>query len=203
MCDFYAGGPYRCAVDAYCFSVPCEFGGFVWYACSLNVKVNGATVVSTDNWIEVTEPWNFWYGPCFKVQPRGHVEIFVTYSIINWSCFGEPYGEAYLVIQDEICLNKEVQPISSELLTDYILEQNYPNPFNPSTKIKYSLADDGMIKLAVYNMLGEEVASLVETEQDAGNYEVQFNAADLPSGMYIYRLQTNNFSSIKKLMVIK
>ncbi|MBV6419075.1 MAG: hypothetical protein DAHOPDDO_00285 [Ignavibacteriaceae bacterium] len=114
-------------------------------------------------------------------------------------------GAAYLIVQDELCLNypKEVQLVSSEIPTDYILEQNYPNPFNPSTNIKYALADDGMVKLAVYNILGEEVAVLVETEQVAGNYAVQFNAADLPSGMYIYRLQTNNFSSIKKLMVIK
>lgn len=124
---------------------------------------------------------------------------------INWTCLGEPMGAAYLVVQDELCLNypKEVQLVSSEIPTDYILEQNYPNPFNPSTNIKYALADDGMVKLAVYNILGEEVAVLVETEQVAGNYAVQFNAADLPSGMYIYRLQTNNFSSIKKLMVIK
>jgi hypothetical protein len=202
-CDFYAAGSYRCAVDAYCFWVPCENGGFVWYACSLQVKVNGVTVVNTPNWIGLTLPWNFWYGPCFNVHPRDHVEIFVTYSIINWTCFGWPIGEAYLVVQDGICIGKEAQSVNSESPTDYILEQNYPNPFNPTTKIKYSIPNDEYVKLTIYNLLGEEVAILVDAQQAAGGYEVQFNAADLPSGIYIYRLQTNNFSSIKKLTVIK
>ncbi|GJQ40700.1 MAG: hypothetical protein JETCAE03_01980 [Ignavibacteriaceae bacterium] len=67
-CDFYAGGSYRCAVDAYNFTVPCEYGGFVWYACSLNVKVNGATVASTQGWIGQYATWAFYYGPCFNVR---------------------------------------------------------------------------------------------------------------------------------------
>ena len=85
----------------------------------------------------------------------------------------------------------------------YSLDQNYPNPFNPSTTIKYSIAEDGFVKLAVYNMLGEEVATIVNTTQKAGKYEVNFNASQLSSGVYVYRIEAANFTTSKKLMLLK
>ena len=86
---------------------------------------------------------------------------------------------------------------------NFILEQNYPNPFNPSTIIKYSIAEDGFVKLSVYNLLGEEVAKLVNESKKAGRYEVTFNAAEYSSGVYLYRLETTNYSSIKKMVLVK
>ncbi len=86
---------------------------------------------------------------------------------------------------------------------EYSLEQNYPNPFNPSTTIKYSIPEDGFVKLAVYNMLGEEVATIVNTTQKAGRYEVNFNASKLSSGVYVYRIEAANFTASKKLMLMK
>ena len=86
---------------------------------------------------------------------------------------------------------------------EYALEQNYPNPFNPSTTIKYSIPDDGFVKLSVYNMLGEEVVNLVNAQQKAGRYEINFNASNLASGVYVYRLEAPNFTSSKKLMLMK
>ena len=85
----------------------------------------------------------------------------------------------------------------------YSLDQNYPNPFNPSTTIKYSIAEDGFVKLAVYNMLGEEVAMIVNTTQKAGRYEVNFNASELSSGVYIYKLEASKYTASKKLMLLK
>jgi hypothetical protein len=85
----------------------------------------------------------------------------------------------------------------------YSLEQNYPNPFNPSTTIKYSLSEDGFVKLAVYNLLGEEVTVLVNKEQKAGRYEVNFDASRLASGVYLYQLQSQDFVSAKKMILIK
>ena len=85
----------------------------------------------------------------------------------------------------------------------YSLEQNYPNPFNPSTTIKYSISEDGFVKLSVYNLLGEEVTTLVNNEQKAGRYEVAFDASRFASGVYMYRLESNNFLSIKKMILIK
>jgi hypothetical protein len=85
----------------------------------------------------------------------------------------------------------------------YSLSQNYPNPFNPSTVIKYSVAQTGIVELKVYNMLGQEVKTLVNEMKSAGRYEVKFNAADLSSGVYVYRIKSGNFVQTKKLMLIK
>ncbi len=93
--------------------------------------------------------------------------------------------------------------VEVELPLEYSLDQNYPNPFNPSTIIKYSIPEDGFVKLAVYNMLGEEIAAIVNTTQKAGRYEVNFNASKLSSGVYVYRIEASNFTASKKLMLLK
>ena len=93
----------------------------------------------------------------------------------------------------------------------YELSQNYPNPFNPSTKIKFTIPSITMsgvevtvsVKLKVYDVLGNEVAVLVDEEKEAGIYEAEFSAADLASGIYIYRLQTAEFTSTKKMTILK
>ena len=90
-----------------------------------------------------------------------------------------------------------------ELPLEYALEQNYPNPFNPNTTIKYSIPEDGFVKLAVYNLLGEEVATIVNATQKAGRYEVNFNTTGLASGVYVYRIEAANYIASKKLMLMK
>jgi hypothetical protein len=85
----------------------------------------------------------------------------------------------------------------------FALEQNYPNPFNPSTNIKYSVPENGFVKLSVYNLVGEEVSVLVYETVNAGFYEVAFKAANLPSGTYFYRLQTGNSLQTKKMILLK
>lgn len=87
---------------------------------------------------------------------------------------------------------------------EYELAQNYPNPFNPSTKIQYALPVEGNVTLKVYNILGQQVRTLIDNQLlPAGRHEVTFDAANLPSGLYIYRLQTNNFVDVKKMMLLK
>jgi hypothetical protein len=86
---------------------------------------------------------------------------------------------------------------------EYALEQNYPNPFNPTTTIRYQLPKDGMVTLKVYDILGAEVVTLVNEEKVAGKYEVNFNAATLASGVYIYRLSVNDFVNVKKMVLLK
>ncbi|HQJ47346.1 MAG TPA: T9SS type A sorting domain-containing protein, partial [Ignavibacteriaceae bacterium] len=86
---------------------------------------------------------------------------------------------------------------------NFNLEQNYPNPFNPSTTIKYSVAERSNVNIKVYDMLGKEVASLVNTVKEAGSYEVNFNASNLASGMYVYTITAGNFTSSKKMMLMK
>ena len=86
---------------------------------------------------------------------------------------------------------------------EYALEQNYPNPFNPTTTIKYQLPKDGIVTLKVYDILGSEVATLVNEQKTAGRYEVSFDASKLASGVYIYKLQSGEYVSSKKMMLLK
>ncbi len=93
---------------------------------------------------------------------------------------------------------------SENIIPDnYSLSQNYPNPFNPTTTINYSIANSGIVHLNIYNLLGEEVKSLVDKYQSTGSYAIDFNASNLPSGIYFYRLQSGNFSETKKLILMK
>jgi len=89
------------------------------------------------------------------------------------------------------------------MVSNYALDQNYPNPFNPATKISYSIKEEGLVTLKVYDVLGKEVATLVNENKAVGNYEVDFNASQLPSGMYIYKIQSGNFSDVKKMLLMK
>ena len=90
-----------------------------------------------------------------------------------------------------------------KVLFKYRLSQNYPNPFNPSTTISYSIPQRNFVQLIVYDILGREVSSLVNKEQAAGNYKVEFNASYLSSGVYFYRLQSGGFSETKKLILLQ
>jgi hypothetical protein len=86
---------------------------------------------------------------------------------------------------------------------EFSLSQNYPNPFNPVSKIKYSLPHSSIVKLKVFDILGNEISTLVNTEQPAGNYEVEFNGSELASGIYFYRLSTGEFTSVRKMLLLK
>jgi len=86
---------------------------------------------------------------------------------------------------------------------EFKLSQNYPNPFNPSTKIRYSVPEMGFVTLKVYDVVGSEVATLVNEEKPAGSYEIDFDSSDLTSGIYFYRLQANDFTQIRKMILLK
>jgi len=101
----------------------------------------------------------------------------------------------------------KVEPINKNLPTDFNLQQNYPNPFNPSTKISFSLNKEGFTSLKVYDILGNEVATLIEEEMSTGNYEIEFNSLqkglNLASGIYVYNLKQNGNSISKKMILQK
>ncbi len=140
----------------------------------------------------------------------------------GWGTFGPPRDVYYkikavdintnessfsssVIFRCEQHLNKNgVLPefVSKEPLV-YELKSNYPNPFNPTTQISYQIPENSFVNLIVYNALGQEVAQLVNQHQSSGQYSVKFNAANLPSGVYIYKLQTNNFSDVKKMLIMK
>ncbi|MEN8191669.1 MAG: T9SS type A sorting domain-containing protein [Bacteroidota bacterium] len=92
---------------------------------------------------------------------------------------------------------------SAEMPTVYELSQNYPNPFNPSTVINFSIPTSGVTTLKVFNVLGQEVAELVNNELAAGNYKYEFDASQLTSGVYFYQMQSNQYSEVRKMMLLK
>jgi len=97
-----------------------------------------------------------------------------------------------------------IEEIKLDLIPKHFeLFQNYPNPFNPSTLIKYSVPENGFVKLSVYNLVGEEVKLLISGQVDAGFYEIEFDATSLPSGIYFYKLQAGNYVETKKMVLLR
>ena len=110
----------------------------------------------------------------------------------------------HILSEDESVINlTDVKKENNQTPTAFTLSQNYPNPFNPSTIIKYSIPKSGIVTLKVYNMLGQEVATLVNQMQKSGNYIVNFNANKLASGVYMYRIQSGDFTLTKKMELLK
>jgi len=97
----------------------------------------------------------------------------------------------------------EVGENTNALPDQFVLNQNYPNPFNPSTTIEFSLPKRSDVEVTVYNILGKKIAELANGNYAAGNYSIDFNAKGLPSGVYFYRLKTDNFYKVKKMQLIK
>ncbi len=105
----------------------------------------------------------------------------------------------------------DISDSKNDLPSGFNLSQNYPNPFNPSTKIKYTITSviasetkqSQFVTLKVYDILSNEVATLVNEEKPVGEYEVEFNATSLPSGIYFYKLQAGSFVETKKMVLLK
>ena len=97
----------------------------------------------------------------------------------------------------------DVEENGSILPTKFELSQNYPNPFNPSTTIKYQVPQNSFVSVNVYDILGNQVGTLVREEKAAGSYELRFDASNMPSGVYFYKIQAGNFTQTKKMILMK
>ncbi|MBZ0198685.1 MAG: T9SS type A sorting domain-containing protein [Ignavibacteriaceae bacterium] len=104
-------------------------------------------------------------------------------------------------VLDGIVVN--VPSMEGEMPLEYKLSQNYPNPFNPSTKIKYSLPESGRVVVKIFDVLGKEVTTLTDEYKDAGYYEIEFNAVNLASGIYLYKIVSGSYSDTKKMILLR
>jgi hypothetical protein len=151
----------------------------------------------------------------FHYNPDGNLDSMVithTFSsgyLANKGTFGDSYGNSITLPSysgiNHFYYSSFITGIEAKTLNNktYTLFQNYPNPFNPSTTIRYSVSKPGLVSIIVYDLLGKKVRTLVNKEQSAGNYAVQFNANELSSGIYFYRIETGNFVDTKKLLLLK
>lgn len=96
-----------------------------------------------------------------------------------------------------------IEPVNSQVPSEFKLEQNYPNPFNPQTSINFSLPKSSFVKLKIYNAAGKVVSELINENKAAGNYSVMFDGTDLSSGVYFYSLESDNFRETKSMMLVK
>ena len=118
---------------------------------------------------------------------------FLVYSVYNL-VYAKINGIEYGILS----VDNNIEPREN-----YLLSQNYPNPFNPSTSIHYAVSSRQFVSLKVYDLLGKEVATLINEEKPAGTYEIEFNATNLPSSIYFYRLQAGSFVETKKMVLLK
>jgi len=137
------------------------------------------------------------YVDLLQYDVRSYYSTEGTYSDASWYAV---YGEIYLYKTNEN--NLILAQLGKEIPTEYSIS-NFPNPFNPTTVINYQLPESGMVTLKVYDLLGKEVATLVNESKNAGYYNVNFDASKLTSGIYIYTIQANNFIKSNKMLLLR
>lgn len=166
-----------------------------------------------------TSYWNWLnYGSIQSQYPGGvegpvtipslaFVNINPNASVISYYAFAIADNQTELIAIMNEATNKYNTVLSvdkiSELPTGYSLEQNYPNPFNPNTKIQFSVSKSQTVSLKVFDVLGNEVATLVNEELTPGTYQYNFDASDLSSGVYYYKLQAGSFTETKKMILMR
>ena len=165
-----------------------------WFtdAGSNNIEV----LVDTINWTG----WKMKYLPIGDIQGTGEKQFHSM--VINQTENGSLTGKLYFDgIQSEVVTS--VDENGNTIITNYELFQNYPNPFNPSTVIRYNLPEPGLVNIKIFDVLGNEITTLLNDEKNAGSHTVEFNAGNFASGVYFYKISSGSFVSIKKMMLLK
>jgi hypothetical protein len=144
------------------------------------------------------------------IDASTRTQIDIAPTVGNLLKFSTPYADGTVI---STATSLDVRLVDSNIPGKIFLSQNYPNPFNPSTAINYSLSFETNVTLKIYDLLGRELATLVNEVQKEGSYQVDFSAegrsasggtaVDLPSGVYVYRLQTNTYTESKKMLLMK
>ncbi len=182
--------------------VPVELTSFNAISNGNDVNVNWATATETNNYgfelYRNNQKVTFIAGNGTTTERKSYSysDENLLSGKYNYQLFQIDYdGTRSLVASSEVEINS--------MPTAFVLSQNYPNPFNPSTTIKFALPTNSNVKLTIYNTIGKEVTTLINGSMEAGNHSVNWNASNQPSGMYFFKLEAGNFTSTKKMMLIK
>ena len=171
-------------------SIGADFSGYPDYA-TIKYNSNGDSA-----WVQFYNAANLEDVPgAIAVDNSGNVYVTGT----SWDNYN--YGGSVTIKYSQTPTG--IDQIENNIPIKYSLHQNYPNPFNPTTTISYGLTQQLLVTLRIYNILGQEVATLVNEEKPAGSYEVNWNASNLSSGVYLYRLKTGSFVETKKMILMK
>jgi len=199
--------PQTHSIDINNGPLPVELASFTAVTNRNNVTLNWATSKETNNQgfeVERTLVGANSWAKVGTVTGNGTTTETRSYSFTERVTTG---NYSYRLKQVDFNGNFEYHNLSSEVNvgvpSEFALSQNYPNPFNPSTKIDYDIAADGNVSVVLFDMSGREVAKLVNDFKPAGYYTVSFNASNLSSGMYFYRISASNFSQTKKMVLVK
>jgi hypothetical protein len=204
------GAPPGVTAKFYHFStevtiIPVELVSFSGYSDNNQVTLNWVTATELNNrGFEIQKIFgNEFYNIGF-VNGYGTTTEIQTYKYVDKNV--SPGIHIYRLKQIDFDGTFEYSnEIEVEVLAplSYVLEQNYPNPFNPSTKIEFQIPEQSSVILKIYDVLGNEVRILVNNEMDAGKHSVEFDASELASGIYYYRIQAGEFDNMKKMVLIK
>ncbi|MBK9096801.1 MAG: T9SS type A sorting domain-containing protein [bacterium] len=192
-------------------TIPVELVSFSANVNGSGVELNWATATETNNQgFEIersADGFNFsqiGYVPGFGTTTEPKSYSYTDQSVTS----GTYYYRLKQIDFDGSFTYSGVVEAEVALPTEFSLEQNYPNPFNPATKIEFSLPVDAQVKISVYNLVGEKVAEVVNEDFTAGNHRIDYNASQLTSGVYLYKLEAvdvtgNNYTSVKKMTLLK
>jgi hypothetical protein len=188
--------------------VPVELTSFTASANSAGVVLNWTTATEINNHgfeVERSQDSESFYRIGF-VEGRGTTTEIQSYSFlddIEYSGVKTYYYRLRQVDLDGRSQYSDVVNVDFDIPTDFVLSQNYPNPFNPSTKITYALPSQSPVVIKVYDLTGQEVITLVDEVKEAGTYEINFDALNFSSGVYIYQMRAGDFTSVKKMSILK
>jgi hypothetical protein len=196
-------------------SLPVELTSFTATPTDAGVELNWQTITEVNNYgfqVERKQATGDWLEIGF-VEGSGNSNSPKSYSFVDANA---PTGElsyrlkqidtdgSFEYFSTTASVSNGVTSVNENVIpTEYSLNQNFPNPFNPSTQISFALPENGQVDLRVFNSLGQEVALLANRIYAAGNHIVNFDASNLSSGLYYYRLVSNEFVSTKKMLMIK
>lgn len=152
----------------------------------LNTEINLALALRNYNGVNNVDFETIWGQAHVQAEDTGSANV----NFIQWvkRCVAAPTG----ILQE-----------SAATPSSYKISQNYPNPFNPVTKINFAISKQGFVTIKVYNMLGRVVKNLVNEIKDVGSYSINFNASELSSGVYFYKMEVNGFTDVKKMVIVK
>ncbi len=195
-------------------ALPVELTTFVATATSDNIQLNWTTATEIDNYgfeilrqacLPEGKAQNDRWSLLGFVEGHGNSNSPKEYSFVDESVFPGFYQYRLKQIDtDGSFAYSEIIEIQFGVVpTKYVLEQNYPNPFNPSTVISYSIPTASNVSVKVFDVLGNLITTLVNQNQEAGNYKINFNAGELSNGIYFYKIQAGIFIAVKKMLLLK